>query len=82
MSLVTGEFGNGLLGPIVVDQRLACSGRRDERGYGGIVERGRQTETDLVQTGNGVVGNQRVAAPHERQMMAQLLRGFGQLHRC
>ncbi len=37
--LVAGEFGDGFLRAVIVDQGFTCGGRRDERGDGGIVER-------------------------------------------
>ena len=58
LGLVAGEFGDRLLGAVVVDQGFAGGGGSDERGDGGVVQRAWQTQAGLVQPSDGIVGEQ------------------------
>src|ERR1700674_5257739 len=53
--LVARKFGHRFLGAVIIDQRFAGGGCGDERGRGGVVERPRQAQAGLVETGNGIV---------------------------
>lgn len=77
--LVTSEFGDRFLGTIVIDQRFACGGRGDECGDGGVVERAWQPQTELVQPRDGVIGKQRIGTTDQGQVVAEVLRRFGQV---
>src|SRR5271165_2233944 len=70
--LVAGELGDGFLGAGIVDEVLAGCRGGDERRGRGVVERAGQPVGDPVQPGDGVVGEQRLLAPGQRQVMAQV----------
>src|SRR5215472_18128785 len=76
---VPGELGDGFLGAGVVDEVFARRGGGDERGGGGVVERAGQPGGDAVQPGDGVVGEQRLFAPGQGQVVAQVGGGFGEV---
>src|SRR6266536_1960761 len=77
---VAGELGGGAFGAGVVDQRLAVGGGGDERGGGGVVELAGQPTGDAVQSGDGVVGEQRLGAAGEVQVVGQVGGGLGKVH--
>src|SRR6266545_4292684 len=78
---VAGEFGGGAFGAGVVDQGLVVGGGGDERGGGGVVELAWQPAGHSVQPGDGVVGEQRVGAARQVQVVGQVGGGLGQVHR-
>jgi hypothetical protein len=57
-------------GALIVDQRLVGGSRGNKRGNGGIVECAWQAEADFVQPSDGIVGEERIGAADQRQMMA------------
>src|SRR6266704_3917435 len=77
---VAGEFGGGAFGAGVVDQGLAVGGRGDERGGGGVVELSGEPAGDPVQAGDGVVGEQRLGAAGEVQVVGQVGGGLAKVH--
>src|SRR5215207_4135107 len=81
MGSVAGELGRGAFGAGVVDQGLAVGGGGDERGGGGVVELAWQPTGDPVQAGDGVVGEQRVGAAGQGEVVVQVGGGFGKVHR-
>ena len=68
--LVAGEFGDGFFRAVIVDEGLASGGGGDERGDGGIVERTRQAEAGFVEPGDGIVGEEWIGPPDQRQEVA------------
>src|SRR5260370_24182096 len=54
--LVAGKVGNGFLRAVIVDERLAGSGRGNECGDGGIVQCARETEATFVPPSDRIVG--------------------------
>src|SRR5271166_7095247 len=78
--LVAGELGDGWA-QASSTKVLAGRGGGDERRGRGVVEGAGQAVGDPVQPGDGVIGGQRVLAPGQRQVMAQVGGGFGDVHR-
>jgi hypothetical protein len=74
------ELSHGLSCAVVIDQGLAGRGRGDQRGDGGIVECAWEPQADFVQPSDGVVGEERISATDQLQVMAQVLSGLGQIH--
>src|SRR6266498_1773701 len=77
---VAGEFGGGAFGAGVVDQLLVVGGGGDQRGGGGVVELSGEPAGDPVQAGDGVVGEQRLGAAGQVQVVGQVGGGLGQVH--
>lgn len=71
-SSVAGELGGSALGAVVVDQALAISGCGNEGRSGGIVEEPGQTVGHPVQTGDRIIGEDRVGATDQGQVVAQV----------
>jgi len=69
---VAGERGDCFLRAGVIDEVLAIGGGGDDRRGGGVVEGAGQPGGDAVQAGDGVVGEKRVAAAGECQVMAEV----------
>jgi hypothetical protein len=69
------------LGAGVVDEVLARGGCGDERGDGGVVEGPGQPVGDPVQPGDRVIGEQRLVAVGQLQVMPQVGGGLGEVHR-
>ncbi len=66
---------------MVVDEVLACRGGGDERGGGGVVQGAGQPAGDAVQPGDRVVGEQRLVAAGQFEVVAQVGGGLGEVHR-
>ena len=64
--LVAGEFGDGFLGAVIVDQGFAGGGGGDECGDDGVVERTWQTQASFVESSDGIVSNERIGASDQR----------------
>src|SRR5712664_4963588 len=79
--LVAGELGDGFLGAGIVDQVLGRGGGGDERGGRGVVQGAGQAAGDPVQAGDGVVGEERVVAPGELEVVPEVGGGLGEVHR-
>src|SRR5512142_255988 len=79
--LVAGELGDGFLGAGIVDEVLAGCGGGDEGRGRGVVRGAGQAVGDPVQPGDGVIGEQRLLAPGELEVVAQVGGGFGEVHR-
>jgi hypothetical protein len=75
-----GELGDGFFGAGVVDEALAVGGGGHEGGGGGVVERPGQPVGVAVKPGCGVIGDERVVAAGDRQVVAQVADGLGQVH--
>ena len=67
---------------VVIDQRFAGSGCADERDDGGVVQRQWQTQAAFMESHYGIISDERISAPDQRQVVTQVRGGFGQVHRC
>jgi hypothetical protein len=78
---MNGEFGDGLLGAVIVDQGFTSGGSGNQRGDGGLVERTRQPQAGFVEARDGIVGNERIGPSDQRQVVTQVGGGLGEVHR-
>jgi hypothetical protein len=69
------------LGAGIVDEVPAGRGGGDERGDGGVVQGPGQAVGDAVQPGDRVIGEKRLLAAGQGQVMAQVGGGLGEVHR-
>jgi hypothetical protein len=70
-------LGGGFVGAGIVDEVFVVGGGGDGRGDGGVGEGAGQAVGDAVQPGDRVVGEQRLSASRQRQVMPQVGGRFG-----
>ena len=73
-SSVSGEFGDGLFGAGVVDEVFVFGGGGDEGGGGGVVELAGQPVGHSVQSGDGVIGEERFVSSGQGEVVAVQLK--------